>query len=254
MPRGRGLRGRVPPGRPQGRAPLGRAAPHHRHREYPRDADDPEGGGRRRASAASCTRSSSSVYGGATEVPTPETAPAHAPLAVRGDEARRRALLPRLRGVVRARDGRAALLQRLRARGNAPTRPTPRSSRSSSTRSCTATSAGRPRRRAPVARLHVHHRRRGREPRRRRRTRGESAPATCTTSPPDRRRRCSTCCASSASCSASTPQPQFVEPRAGDVRLSQADARAAARDLGFRCKVDLREGLTRTVEWLRALA
>ena len=49
------------------------------------------------------------------------------------------------------------------------------------------------------------------------------------------------------------PQPAFREPRAGDVRHSRADASNAARDLGFECRVDLQVGLARTVEWLRSL-
>jgi UDP-glucose 4-epimerase len=48
--------------------------------------------------------------------------------------------------------------------------------------------------------------------------------------------------------------PLFVEPRAGDVRRSQADASAAARDLQFQCEISLDHGLHRTVEWLRSLA
>jgi UDP-glucose 4-epimerase len=50
-----------------------------------------------------------------------------------------------------------------------------------------------------------------------------------------------------------TPRPRFVEPRAGDVRRSQADARAAARDLGFTCAIGIDEGLALTVDWLRSL-
>jgi UDP-glucose 4-epimerase len=50
-----------------------------------------------------------------------------------------------------------------------------------------------------------------------------------------------------------TPNPDFVDPRPGDVRHSQADASAAAADLGFECRVDLHEGLQRTVEWLHSL-
>jgi len=49
------------------------------------------------------------------------------------------------------------------------------------------------------------------------------------------------------------PRPVFLESRAGDVRHSRADASRAERDLGFVCRVDLDEGLGRTVEWLRAL-
>jgi UDP-glucose 4-epimerase len=50
------------------------------------------------------------------------------------------------------------------------------------------------------------------------------------------------------------PQPSFADARPGDVRISQADARAAAEDLAFRCEVGLAEGLQRTVQWLRQLA
>jgi len=49
------------------------------------------------------------------------------------------------------------------------------------------------------------------------------------------------------------PRPIFTDPRPGDVRHSRADASSAARDLGFQCRVDLREGLRRTVEWLRSI-
>ena len=49
------------------------------------------------------------------------------------------------------------------------------------------------------------------------------------------------------------PDPQFVEPRPGDVRHSRADASAAARDLGFQTRVGLADGLARTVDWLRSL-
>jgi nucleoside-diphosphate-sugar epimerase len=38
------------------------------------------------------------------------------------------------------------------------------------------------------------------------------------------------------------------------VRISQADASAAARDLGFECEIGIAEGLQRTVDWLRRLA
>ncbi|HEV7525798.1 MAG TPA: NAD-dependent epimerase/dehydratase family protein [Acidimicrobiia bacterium] len=48
-----------------------------------------------------------------------------------------------------------------------------------------------------------------------------------------------------------TPEPQFVSPRAGDVRHSLAATAAAARDLDFRCTISLDDGLERTVEWLR---
>jgi UDP-glucose 4-epimerase len=50
-----------------------------------------------------------------------------------------------------------------------------------------------------------------------------------------------------------TPEPRFVAPRAGDVRHSLAESTAAERDLGYRCTVTLDEGLERTVAWLRTL-
>jgi UDP-glucose 4-epimerase len=49
------------------------------------------------------------------------------------------------------------------------------------------------------------------------------------------------------------PDPEFVDPRAGDVRDSRADATAAARDLDFRTRVGLADGLRLTVDWLRSL-
>lgn len=47
------------------------------------------------------------------------------------------------------------------------------------------------------------------------------------------------------------PAPEFTEPRAGDVRRSQADASSALRDLGFECAVAMEDGLERTVTWLK---
>jgi UDP-glucose 4-epimerase len=46
--------------------------------------------------------------------------------------------------------------------------------------------------------------------------------------------------------------PTFTDPRPGDVRSTQGDATAAARDLGFRCEVSFEDGLARTVEWFRS--
>jgi UDP-glucose 4-epimerase len=43
--------------------------------------------------------------------------------------------------------------------------------------------------------------------------------------------------------------PEHTAPRAGDVRHSFADISAAARDLGWEPKVNLAEGLRRTVDW-----
>jgi UDP-glucose 4-epimerase len=45
------------------------------------------------------------------------------------------------------------------------------------------------------------------------------------------------------------PKPVHTDPRPGDVRHSRADAAAAARDLSFACGVDFEEGLRLTVDW-----
>jgi len=45
------------------------------------------------------------------------------------------------------------------------------------------------------------------------------------------------------------PDPVHTDPRAGDVRHSEADVTAAGRDLGYRAEVGVEEGLLRTVEW-----
>ncbi|HYX43669.1 MAG TPA: NAD-dependent epimerase/dehydratase family protein [Acidimicrobiales bacterium] len=50
------------------------------------------------------------------------------------------------------------------------------------------------------------------------------------------------------------PQPVHVAPRPGDVRHTSADVSAAAHGLGFEPEVDLEEGLRRTVEWFSTLA
>jgi UDP-glucose 4-epimerase len=46
-----------------------------------------------------------------------------------------------------------------------------------------------------------------------------------------------------------TPHPEHVAQRPGDVRRTWADPRAARRDLGFACAVSFEEGLRRTVDW-----
>ncbi|MGH8984783.1 MAG: SDR family oxidoreductase [Acidimicrobiia bacterium] len=44
-------------------------------------------------------------------------------------------------------------------------------------------------------------------------------------------------------------EPEHTEPRAGDVRHTRADPAAAKRDLRFECQVAFEDGLRRTVEW-----
>ena len=46
-----------------------------------------------------------------------------------------------------------------------------------------------------------------------------------------------------------TPDPEHVDPRAGDVRHSCADVSAAQRDLGWQAATAFTDGLARTVEW-----
>ncbi len=48
-------------------------------------------------------------------------------------------------------------------------------------------------------------------------------------------------------------EPIYDEPRAGDVRDSQADISKARRLLGFEPRVSLEEGLRQTMNWYRAL-
>jgi len=49
-----------------------------------------------------------------------------------------------------------------------------------------------------------------------------------------------------------TATPEYAEPRAGDVRDSQADIQKAYRLLGYEPLVNLENGLEKTVEWFRA--
>jgi nucleoside-diphosphate-sugar epimerase len=43
--------------------------------------------------------------------------------------------------------------------------------------------------------------------------------------------------------------PRFAPPRPGDVLHSSADISAAQRELGYVPRVELHEGLRRTIEW-----
>ena len=49
-----------------------------------------------------------------------------------------------------------------------------------------------------------------------------------------------------------TAEREHTEPRAGDVRLSQADNRLMTETMDFHCEVPFDEGLRRTVEWFAA--
>ncbi|MEK7468252.1 MAG: NAD-dependent epimerase/dehydratase family protein [Planctomycetota bacterium] len=49
------------------------------------------------------------------------------------------------------------------------------------------------------------------------------------------------------------PGPKFEPKRAGDVLHSQADVSAAEKELGFKAKTALEEGLKRTIEYFRGL-
>lgn len=51
-----------------------------------------------------------------------------------------------------------------------------------------------------------------------------------------------------------TVEPRFAPSRPGDVKHSLADITAAREVLGFEPEVRFREGLTRTVDWFRAVA
>lgn len=52
----------------------------------------------------------------------------------------------------------------------------------------------------------------------------------------------------------SSVQPCFAAPRPGDVLRHVADVTLAAKSTGFEAKTDLREGLRRTIAWLRLYA
>ena len=43
--------------------------------------------------------------------------------------------------------------------------------------------------------------------------------------------------------------PIYVEPRAGDIKHSQAEISRAKELLGYQPKVTFEEGLSRTIEW-----
>jgi UDP-glucose 4-epimerase len=48
--------------------------------------------------------------------------------------------------------------------------------------------------------------------------------------------------------------PEFASPRAGDIRNSSADLTAASHDLGWQPKIGFAEGLRRTVDWFASRA
>ena len=46
--------------------------------------------------------------------------------------------------------------------------------------------------------------------------------------------------------------PIYAEPRAGDIKHSQADITKAQEKLGYKPQISFEEGLRRTIEWYRA--
>jgi UDP-glucose 4-epimerase len=46
--------------------------------------------------------------------------------------------------------------------------------------------------------------------------------------------------------------PIYSEPRAGDIKHSQADITRAREHLGYEAGISFEEGLRRTIEWYRA--
>ena len=167
--------------------------------------------------------SSSSVYGGAAPLPTPETAPAapRSPYAVSKLAAEQYCRV--FAELLRARDGRAALLQRVRPapaprrhlRGRDPALRR-RAAQRPRRRSCTATGCSRATSRTSPTSSHANLARAGarravvRGPRVQHRGR-------------QRARRCSTSCGILGELLGVEPHPQFVEAAAGDVRHSRAD-------------------------------
>jgi nucleoside-diphosphate-sugar epimerase len=49
------------------------------------------------------------------------------------------------------------------------------------------------------------------------------------------------------------PEPVHTPPREGDVRKTEADVSLARRAIGYEPKIDIEEGLRRTVEWFRSV-
>ena len=151
------------------RLPPGRAQHHREHEEPARRLRDEHRRARstcswppaRRSAERVVYTSSTSVYGNPRSIPINEDDRARAALAVRGEQARRRELLPRVLRELRAAGRGRPLLERLRPRA-APGQPVLRRRQQVLRRRC---SAGEPlvdpRRRPADPRLHLH-RRRGR--------------------------------------------------------------------------------------------
>ena len=113
--------------------------------------------------------------------------------------------------------------------------------------------ADRARRRRPEPRLHVCGRRGGRQPRRRARSADicsshvyNVAPGTTNT--------LLDLLDILGELTGNRPEAAFVEPRAGDVRRSQADASAARSDLGWTPDWTFEAGLREVVAWMRRRA
>ena len=193
--------------------------------------------------------SSSSVYGGATVIPTPETV-ATRPRSPYG--------VSKLAGEWYCRvfadlfpleTVALALLQRVRPA--AATRLDLRRGHPVVRRVVARRGAtDGVRRRPPEPRLHLRVRRRRGRRRRRRRTWRPSAERS-STSRPGRSTPCSTCSRRSAARAASIREPIFAEARAGDIHQSCADATKAMATLGWRPQVPFESGIARYIDWLR---
>ena len=188
--------------------------------------------------------SSTSVYGSSRDVPTREESPPRPDLALRGREARRRALLHRLLARLRVvRVGRPPLLQRLRP---APEPALPvRGGRPALHHRDRSRRAGHdPRRRRAVARLHLRRQRRRGDDRRRAAPPGRAAAPS--TSPAARPRASIASPTRSATILGRPVEKLFAPSRPGDIRDSWADLSAAREVLGYEPAVSLEEGLRLT--------
>ena len=243
----RRLRRRLPPRRRAGRAlELGPALRPLRAQQRRGHAAAARGVQRRAPERRFVYASSSSVYGDAEALPTREDAHAAAALALRRDQARRRAAVPALPRRARRRRRRAALLLRLR--------PAP-----AARHGVPALLRGRARARAPIEIFGD-----GRQ------TRdftfvGDVVAATRAAAARRRRRAARSTTSAAARGSASTSTLELLaaiagrpldvrrdERESGDVLHTGADIARARAELGFEPATTLEDGLRAEFEWARS--